>query len=70
MEAGGVEVLIDANRRKPNIKNCVEEATEAEHSFCSGAVGFGPRFVFLTNRTNKGSLFLHPVFVASICLWR
>ncbi len=29
VEAGGVEALIDANRRKPNIKNRVEEATEA-----------------------------------------
>ena len=29
VEAGGVDALIDANRRKPNIKNRVEEATEA-----------------------------------------
>ena len=29
VETGGVEALIDANRRKPNIKNGVEEATEA-----------------------------------------
>ena len=29
VEAGGVEALIDENRRKPNIKNRVEEATEA-----------------------------------------
>ena len=29
MEEGGVEALIDANRRKPNIKNRVEEASEA-----------------------------------------
>ncbi|SJZ70127.1 helix-turn-helix domain-containing protein, partial [Nitrosomonas europaea] len=29
VETGGVEALIDANRRKPNIKNRVEEATEA-----------------------------------------
>ena len=26
VEAGGVDALIDANRRKPNIKNRVEEA--------------------------------------------
>ena len=26
---GGVEALLDANRRKPNIKNRVEETTEA-----------------------------------------
>ena len=29
METGGVEALIDANRRKPNIKSLVEKATEA-----------------------------------------
>lgn len=29
METGGVDALIDANRRKPNFKNRVEEATEA-----------------------------------------
>ena len=28
-EAGGVDALIDANRRKPNPKNRVEEATES-----------------------------------------
>ena len=33
VETGGVEALIDANRRKPNIKNRVEEATEAAVSF-------------------------------------
>jgi len=29
METGGLDTLIDANRRKPNPKNRVEEATEA-----------------------------------------
>ena len=29
MASGGVDALIDANRRKPNPKNRVEEATEA-----------------------------------------
>jgi len=29
VESGGVDALIDANRRKPNIKNRVDEATEA-----------------------------------------
>ena len=28
MENGGIDALIDANRRKPNPKNRVEEATE------------------------------------------
>ena len=28
MESGGIEALIDANRRKPNPTNRVEEATE------------------------------------------
>ena len=27
MEAGGVDAVIDANRRKPNHKNRIEEAT-------------------------------------------
>ena len=29
VKAGGVETLIDANQRKPNIKHRVEEATKA-----------------------------------------
>ena len=29
VETGGIEALIAANRRKPNIKNRVEETTEA-----------------------------------------
>ena len=29
METGGVDALIDANRKKPNLRNRVEEATEA-----------------------------------------
>lgn len=28
MRAGGVDALIDANRKKPNLKNRVDEATE------------------------------------------
>ena len=28
LETGGVDALIDANRRKPNLRNRVEEATE------------------------------------------
>lgn len=43
METGGVGALIDANRRKPNIKNRVEEATEtAVTAFSPGTTGFWP----------------------------
>ena len=35
VETGGVDALIDANRKKPNLKNRVEEATEsAVVAFC------------------------------------
>ena len=38
VENGGVEALIDANRRKPNPKNRVEEATEiCRRRLCAGA---------------------------------
>jgi len=30
IETGGIEALIDANRRKPNLKNRVEEAMERQ----------------------------------------
>jgi hypothetical protein len=29
VEAGGIDALIDANRKKPTLKNRVEDATEA-----------------------------------------
>lgn len=35
-EAGGVDALIDANRKKPHLKNRVEEATE------TAVVAFSP----------------------------
>jgi len=42
MEEGDVEALLDANRRKPNIKNRVEEATEvAVTSFSLEQPAFG-----------------------------
>ena len=34
VEAGGVDALIDANRRKPNIKNRVEEASVSLGKAC------------------------------------
>lgn len=40
MQSGGVDALIDANRRKPNPKNRVEEATElAVAAFAACATG-------------------------------
>ena len=41
MESGGVNALIDANRRKSNPKNRVEVATESEVAAFAGATGFG-----------------------------
>ncbi|MEI2767987.1 MAG: hypothetical protein V9E86_05675 [Nitrosomonas sp.] len=50
MEAGGVEVLIDANRRKPTTARIASKRrrkqSTAQHSFCSGAVGFWPGSCF------------------------
>ena len=54
VETGGVEALIDANRRKPNIKNRVEEATEA-------------KCVFPMNYANAESSSLHLAFVQCGC---
>ncbi len=57
VEAGGVEALIDANRRKPNIKNRVEEATEAAVSaFALEQPAFGQARV--SNELNRAGFFL------------
>lgn len=67
VESGGVEALIDANRRKPNIKNRVEEATEMV------VVGFAleqPAFgqVRVSNELRKRGIFVSPSGVRSIWL--
>jgi hypothetical protein len=52
VEAGGAEALIDANRRNPNIKNRVEEATKAAVTWSNRLL---VKFVFPTNYANAAS---------------
>ncbi len=57
VETGGVEALIDANRRKPNIKNRVEEATEAAIlAFALEQPAFGQ--VRVSNELRKRGIFV------------
>lgn len=67
VEAGGVEALIDANRRKPNIKNRVEEATEAAvTAFALEQPVFGQ--VRVSNELRKRGIFVSPSGVRSVWL--
>lgn len=67
MEEGGVEALIDANRRKPNIKNRVEEATEAAVTgFALEQPAFGQ--VRVSNELRKRGIFVSPSGVRSVWL--
>ncbi len=67
MEDGGIEALIDANRRKPNIKNRVEEATEsAVTAFALEQPAFGQ--VRVSNELRKRGIFVFPSGVRSVWL--
>jgi hypothetical protein len=67
VEAGGVDALIDANRRKPNIKNRVEAETGAAvTAFALEQPAFGQVRVS-TNYANAESSFLLLVFVRCGC---
>lgn len=67
VEAGGVDALIDANRRKPNIKNRVEEATEAAvTAFALEQPAFGQ--VRVSNELRKRGIFISPSGVRSVWL--
>lgn len=69
MEAGGVEALIDANRKKPNPKNRVEEATEcAVIAFALEQPAFGQ--VRVSNELRKRAIFISPSGVRSVWLRR
>ena len=64
---GGIDALLDANRRKPNPKNRVEEATE------TAVVGFAieqPAFgqVRVSNELRKRGIFVSPSGVRSVWL--
>ncbi|WP_426317908.1 IS481 family transposase [Pseudoduganella sp. R-43] len=67
METGGVDALIDANRKKPNVKNRVDEAIE------TAVVGFSleqPAFgqVRTSNELRKRGIFVSASGVRSIWL--
>ena len=66
-DEGGVEALIDANRRKPNPKNRVEEATEAAvTAFALEQPAFGQLRV--SNELRQRGVFVSPSGVRSVWL--
>ena len=66
---GGVDALIDANRKKPNLRNRVEEATEtAVAAFAIEQPAFGQ--VRVSNELRKRGIFVSPSGVRSIWLRR
>ena len=67
VETGGVEALIDANRRKPNPKNRVEEIAEsAVTAFALEQPAFGQLRV--SNELRKRGIFVSPSGVRSVWL--
>jgi transposase InsO family protein len=69
MASGGVDALIDANRKKPNLRNRVEAATEtAVAAFAIEQPAFGQ--VRVSNELRKRGIFVSPSGVRSIWLRR
>jgi len=69
LEAGGVDALINANRRKPNLRNRVDEAIEvAVTEFALEQPAFGQHRV--SNELRKRGVFVSPSGVRSIWLRR
>jgi len=69
MEAGGVEALLDANRKKPNLRNRVEDATEtAIAAFALEQPAYGQ--VRVSNELRKRGIFVSPSGVRSVWLRR
>ena len=69
VEKGGVEALLDANRKKPNLRNRVDEATEsAVAAFAVEQPAFGQ--VRVSNELRKRGIFVSPSGVRSIWLRR
>ena len=69
MEEGGIEALIDANRRKPNPKNRVEQATESSvAAFAIEQPAMGQLRV--SNELRKRGIFVSPSGVRSVWLRR
>ena len=66
-ETGGIEVLIDANRCKPNIKNRIEEATESSvTAFALEQPAFGQ--VRNSNKLCNRGIFVSPPGIRSVWL--
>lgn len=66
-ESGGVEALFEANRKKPNLKNRVEEATEqAVIEFALSFPAYGQ--VRASNELRKQGVFISPSGVRSVWL--
>lgn len=69
VETGGVDALIDANRKKPNLRNRVEDATEkAVMAFAIEQPAFGQ--VRVSNELRKRGIFVSPSGVRSVWLRR
>ena len=67
MEEGGIESLIDQNRRKPNLKNRVDGNTESEVvSIATDNPAFGQ--VRVSNELRKKGIFISPGGVRSVWL--
>jgi transposase InsO family protein len=67
MEEGGIESLIDQNRRKPNLKNRVDSNTESEVvSIATDNPAFGQ--VRVSNELRKKGFFISPGGVRSVWL--
>ena len=69
MASGGVDALIDANRKKPNLRNRVEETTEtAVAALAIEQPAFGQ--VRVSNELRKRGIFVSPSGVRSVWLRR
>lgn len=67
VEEGGVEALLDKNRKKPNLKNRVDEQTEAAVvAFATDYPAFGQ--LRASNELRKTGIFVSPSGVRSIWL--
>ncbi len=69
LQAGGVEALIDANRKKPNLRNRVDDTTEAAVAvFALEQPAYGQ--VRVSNELRKRGIFISPSGVRSVWLRR
>lgn len=67
VESGGVDALLDVNRRKPNLRNRVDEAIEvAVKDFALEQPAYG--HVRVSNELRKRGVFVSPSGVRSIWL--